>query len=56
MLIPRTADEVNDVMNEVLPAIDTGDSRFKGMSYEQGIEAALMWVLGNIDEEPYPES
>lgn len=32
-----------------------GTPRFPGMSYEEGVVAALEWVLGHRDEIPYPE-
>lgn len=27
-------------------------TRVPGMSYEEGVSAALDWVLGNVDEDP----
>lgn len=29
-----------------------GPSRWPSMTYEQGVDAALRWVLGHIDERP----
>ena len=47
--------QVRDLLNEVCTAIDEGGSRFPGMTYEQGIEAALRWVLDSDDaDDPYP--
>lgn len=33
-----------------------GSSRFPGMSYEQGVLAAIEWALGHTNDIPYPES
>jgi hypothetical protein len=32
------------------------ESKVFGMSYEQGVEAALGWVLGAFDEDPLEET
>lgn len=43
--------QMRDVWAECLHAEDKGRSKFPGMSYEQGVKAALEWVLG---EGPQP--
>lgn len=43
-LITRTCDE---------PAQGYKSTKFSGMTYEDGIRAALDWVLGNSDEDIY---
>jgi len=53
--IARTEDEIDDVMNTCSEVIDSGDSHFEGMSYEQGVQAALDWVLGRTEDHPFPE-
>lgn len=35
-----------------LPA-DLVDSKYPSMTYEQGIEEALMWVLGELDDQDF---
>ena len=37
----RSKEEIKKVLDD----IDTNISKFKAMNYEQGIEAALEWVL-----------
>jgi hypothetical protein len=39
--------EVDDVLNQCCEAADSGESKFPGMSYEQGIEAAIRWMQGD---------
>lgn len=53
--IARDSVEIDEQLNDALDVIDTGRSRFPGMSYEQGVEAALRWVTGDSDDEPMPE-
>lgn len=51
----RSQSEIDDVLNEVEEAVDTGEHRFPGMCYEEGVAAALRWVMGASEEHPYPE-
>ncbi len=51
MRVKRTDEEINDVRNWATEGIDQG-SHYPGMSYEDGIEAALAWVFGDTDNRP----
>lgn len=51
----RDQSRIDDILNEVSDQIDKGGSRFPGMSYEDGVDAALRWVTGDMDDHPYPE-
>lgn len=42
-------DQIDDVLNECMERIDDGDSKYPGMSYEQGVEAAIRWMQGDGD-------
>lgn len=46
-----TEDQINEQIDEASDGIDSG-SRWPGMSYEQGVKAALDWVLGNEELAP----
>lgn len=48
---PR-ADRIAEVRDEAMLLAIEGKSKWPGMSYEQGVEAALDWVLGERDESP----
>jgi hypothetical protein len=50
--VTRTEDEVNEQVNAASEAMDTNGSRWPGMSYEQGVDAALRWVMGWSDDKP----
>lgn len=39
-----TEDEIDDVLNRCADQTDEGGSRWPGMSYEQGVEAAIRWM------------
>lgn len=38
--------EVDAVLNQCAESADSGESIYPGMSYEQGVEAALRWMRG----------
>ena len=47
MEIKRTDAEIDAVLNDAVE----GD-RFAGMTYEQGVEAAILWITGQTDSKP----
>jgi hypothetical protein len=52
--IKRTDQEIESLIGDCADAEAEG-SRFPGMTYEQGIDAALRWVFGEQDEHPLAE-
>jgi hypothetical protein len=42
-----TESEIDDVLNQCMETADNGGSKFPGMSYEQGVQAALEWMRGD---------
>jgi hypothetical protein len=49
----KTEKEINEVLDR-LPTI--GETAYSGMTYEQGIEEVLLWVLGEISEGDFSYS
>jgi hypothetical protein len=49
--IARTEEEVNDVLNWAAEGEEEG-TKYRGMSYEQGIRAGIEWLLGDTDDRP----
>lgn len=47
----RTEDEMYDEIDRATEKQENGEG-FGGMSYEDGVKAALDWAMGNIDEKP----
>jgi hypothetical protein len=49
--IERTEEQINEVLNWAIEGVDTG-TRYSGASYEQGVQAAIEWILGWMDDSP----
>lgn len=45
----RTDHEINELLDRCVDAEVTGESTYPGMSYEQGIKAAIEWLLDGGD-------
>jgi|DEB19_MinimDraft_2_1074335.scaffolds.fasta_scaffold29524_1 hypothetical protein len=41
------------IIEEALDKVQESECNHFGMTYEQGVEEALMWVLGEIDDEDF---
>lgn len=52
MNIVRTEQEIWDLLNQCAEVEETGSSNYPGMSYEQGIKAAIEWIIGDINDHP----
>lgn len=52
MTMTRTEEEINDLLNKCAESEDTGESKYPGMTYEQGIKAAIEWLTGDTDDNP----
>ena len=52
--IVRSNDEVERVLNWALEGMARG-TRYRGMSYEEGIQSALMWLFGDWSDAPDAE-
>lgn len=55
MILKRTEAKIDDVLNAVSEKEDSGRSIYPGMTYEQGVNAALRWATGETEDHPYPE-
>ena len=42
-----TQDEVDEVLSRCIDQADEGGSRFRGMTYEEGVEACIRWMQGD---------
>ena len=51
----KTQDEIDEVLGTVQDSIEFGIARFPGQTYEEGVDHALRWVTGDLDEDPYPD-
>jgi len=47
----KSQKEIQEELEKTYPYTDEGRSKFHGMTYEQGVQAALEWVLDDDDDE-----
>lgn len=52
MKITRTQEDINDVLNWVSDADNEVATHFSVATYEQGVKAAIEWLLGYTNENP----
>lgn len=50
--VKRSDEEINRVLNKAAEQEEMGGTRYRGMTFEQGVQAALLWVFGDWDDEP----
>jgi hypothetical protein len=51
----RDRKEIEEQIGKTIPSIEKGGSDVPGMTYEEGVDNALRWVLGDSDDEPMEE-
>jgi len=47
-----TTEEIEEQNDRAQQSISTDASRWPGMTYEEGVAAALAWMTGDSDEPP----
>ncbi len=52
MRIVQSDDDVNDVLQRCDEAEENGATEVPGMTYEQGIAAAIRWITGQWSDHP----
>jgi hypothetical protein len=52
MEIERTEDEIFAVLDKAMESQEKDRDRYSGMTYQEGIIAALDWVLGRLGDSP----
>jgi len=50
--VKRTDEEIDAVLNDVAEQMDVGGSKFPGMTYEEGVQNAINWLTGQVDDNP----
>jgi len=51
-IVAVSDNDVENLLDECIEQDIIGGSRFAQMTYEQGVDAALRWVIGLADEHP----
>lgn len=52
----RDEDEIDAELSRVERAIETGRSAWPGMTYEEGVDAALRWAMGWTEVAPMEDA
>jgi len=47
----RTQKEIEELVGQIIDRADKG-SKFPGMSYEEGVQAACEWIMEESDDHP----
>lgn len=50
--IVRTSEEINAQLNKAASAIIKEESNYPFMSYEEGMQAFWLWLIGDSNEKP----
>lgn len=51
-----TDEQIDDVLNTAYEIKDSIGTKFRGMSYEDGVIATLSWIKGDYEENPFEEN
>lgn len=43
---------IDELLNKCIEASDSGKSKFPGMKYEEGVQAAVEWLTGQREDSP----
>ena len=46
--------QTKEIIERALARVDAHKSKFPGMTYEQGVDEALQWVLGDLLDDEFP--
>ena len=52
MKLARSEDAIMDVIDACMEQMNAGGSSVPGMTYEEGVEAALRWAIGESADSP----
>ena len=55
MQIKRSQAEIDDVRNIAVGHQEAGTSAYRGLSYEDGVEAVLSWLFGETDDPVFED-
>ena len=50
--IVREEKEIDDLLNDCIDATNEGNSKYPGMSFEEGVQYAIEWLTDK--EKPHP--
>lgn len=47
-----TQQQTEEILSECYTQIDKGGTKYPGMTYEEGVEAAIRWFTGETEDSP----
>jgi len=50
--IVPTDSEIDDTISKCFDEMESGSTRYPGLTYEEGVLAALDWAFGTSDDNP----
>ena len=50
-----TEKQIKEQLDKAFDGIESGSSRYPGMSYEEGVNNAISWMLGDYADPPFDE-
>ncbi len=53
--IKRSEEEIDNTLNSAIAWEEKGQTAVRGMTYEQGVIAAIRWITGEIEDRPIEE-
>lgn len=53
--LERSNEEIDELLNQCMESEETGRSQYSGMTYEQGIQAAIRWLTEKDQSHPLDE-
>ena len=54
--VARSNEEIDKAMNDAAEQTDKGGSKWPGQSYEEGVKAALGWIIGDYEDNPMEDA
>lgn len=51
-MIEPTQSDIDTVLDKCSESQDIGESRYPGMTYEEGLRDAIEWMQGDADDHP----
>ena len=51
----RRTSDIREQEARATDSVCEGTSRWPGMTYEEGVQAALLWILAETDDPPMPD-
>jgi len=53
--IKREPQQIEKLLGEINAQLAAGGTKYRGLSYEEGIDAAIRWLTGETDDHPYED-